>query len=63
MQNFGYLFAAYSIIFAALFLYVVFIWHRQARLEAEIRAIERRLKHLEPEPESVAAQDSASSQP
>jgi CcmD family protein len=46
MEHFGYLFAAYSIIFAAIFLYVVFIWRRQARLEAEVRAMEERLKAL-----------------
>ena len=33
MENFGYLFAAYTIIFAVIFLYVVFIWRRQSRLE------------------------------
>ncbi len=46
MQNFGYLFAAYSIIFAVIFFYVMFIWRRQAGLEAEVRAIEARLKEL-----------------
>jgi CcmD family protein len=61
MENFGYLFAAYSIIFAALFLYVLFIGRRQARLEAEIRALEQRLKSLGSGPEPVPAQDSASS--
>lgn len=46
MQDFGYLFAAYSIIFAVIFLYVTLIWRRQAGLEAEVRAIEARLKEL-----------------
>ena len=46
MEHFDYLFAAYSIIFAVIFGYVVFIWRRQARLEIEIRAMEERLKHL-----------------
>ena len=46
MEHFDYLFAAYSIIFAALAIYVVFIWRRQARLEVEVRAMEARLKNL-----------------
>jgi CcmD family protein len=46
MDNFGYLFAAYSVIFAVIFLYVVFIWRREARLEAEVRALEARLREL-----------------
>ena len=43
MEHFGYLFAAYSIIFVVIFVYVVFIWRRQARLEVELRAMEARL--------------------
>lgn len=43
MENFGYLLAAYLIIFAVIFLYVVFLWRRQARLESELLALERRL--------------------
>ncbi len=46
MEHFNYLFAAYSVIFAAIFLYVVFLWRRQSRLEAEVRAMEQRLKAL-----------------
>jgi CcmD family protein len=46
MENFGYLFAAYSIIFAAILLYVVFIGQRQSRLELELHAMEARLKSL-----------------
>jgi CcmD family protein len=61
MEHFGYLFAAYSVIFAAIFLYVLFIGRRQARLEAEIRALEQRLKSLGSASEPVPAQDSASS--
>lgn len=62
MENFGYLFAAYTIIFAVIFLYVMFIWRRQARLESEVRAMEQRLKELEynTEPDS---NDSAKAQP
>jgi CcmD family protein len=43
MEHFGYLFVAYSIIFAAIFLYVVFIWRRQAFLERELDALRKRL--------------------
>jgi CcmD family protein len=46
MENFGYLFAAYSIIFAAIFLYVIFIQRRQANLEQELHAMEARLGDL-----------------
>ena len=59
MEHFDYLFAAYSIIFAVLALYVIFIWRRQARLEVEVRAMEERLKNLkaatEASPRAVAA--------
>ena len=46
MEHLGYLFAAYSIIFAVIFLYVVFIWRRQAALEAELRTLEARMAAL-----------------
>jgi CcmD family protein len=46
MEHLGYLFAAYSIIFAGIFLYVVFIWRRQAALDAELRALEARMASL-----------------
>ena len=46
MEHLGYLFAAYSIIFAVIFLYVVFIWRRQAALDAELRALESRIASL-----------------
>ncbi len=46
MENLGYLFAAYSIIFAVIFFYVVFIWRRQAALDAELRALEARIAAL-----------------
>lgn len=44
MEHFGFLFAAYSIIFVAIFLYVAFIWRRQATLQSELEALEKRLK-------------------
>ena len=46
MEHLGYLFAAYSIIFGAIFLYVVFIWRRQAALDAELRALEAQMAAL-----------------
>jgi len=62
MDNFGYLFAAYTIIFAVIFLYVVFMWRRQARLETELRAMEARLKDVREELKSRAAPQSRSAQ-
>ncbi len=50
MENFGYLFAAYTIIFAAIFFYVMFIWRRQRRLEREVAALEDRLAELTGKP-------------
>ena len=50
MENFGYLFAAYTIIFAVIFLYVMFIWRRQRRLEREVAALENRLAALAGKP-------------
>jgi CcmD family protein len=47
MEHFGFLFAAYSIIFAAIFLYVIFIWRRQVALDKELRALEAKLDAVE----------------
>ena len=44
MEHLGYLFAAYTIVFVVIFLYVLFIWRRQAALEAELRTLEARLR-------------------
>lgn len=55
MEHFGYLFAAYSIIFAVIFLYVLFIWRRQSQLEGELRAMEERIKNLKLESISSAS--------
>ena len=49
MENFGYLLAAYLIIFAVIFLYVVFLWRRQARLESELLTLERKLDDVRDE--------------
>ena len=46
MEHFGYLFAAYTIIFVVLFIYVVFIWRRQVALDAELGRLEAGLKAL-----------------
>jgi CcmD family protein len=46
MEHLGYLFAAYSIIFGVIFLYVLFIWRRQAALDAELRSLEARMASL-----------------
>jgi CcmD family protein len=62
MENFGYLFAAYTIIFAVIFLYVVFIWRRQSRLEVELHALEARLKDLREELKTHAMPQSRSAQ-
>jgi CcmD family protein len=44
MDNLSYLFAAYATIFAVIFGYVLFIWRRQVALEAELRAMEARMR-------------------
>ncbi|HJU11824.1 MAG TPA: CcmD family protein [Candidatus Binataceae bacterium] len=46
MDNLGYLFAAYSIIFAAIFFYVMFLWRRQAQLDHKIRGLENQLNKI-----------------
>ena len=62
MDNFGYLFAAYTIIFVVILLYVIFIWRRQSRLEAELEALEARLKDVRDELKSSAPPASRSAQ-
>jgi CcmD family protein len=57
MENFGYLFAAYSIIFAVIFLYVMFIWRRQAALDAELRTLEARMAALQESSTAASASD------
>jgi CcmD family protein len=49
MENLSYLFAAYSIIFAALALYLIFLWRRQARLDSRLRGLESRLNVIREE--------------
>ena len=62
MHNFGYLFAAYTIIFAVIFLYVIFIWRRQSRLEVELLAMEARLKDVRDELNSRPPSNARSAQ-
>jgi CcmD family protein len=57
MENVGYLFAAYSIIFAVIFLYVMFIWRRQAALDAELRTLEVRMAALQESSTAASASD------
>jgi CcmD family protein len=55
MEHLGYLFAAYTIIFAVIFLYVMFIWRRQAALDAELRSLEARMASLTGAPSETVA--------
>jgi len=59
MEHFDYLFAAYTIIFVVLFVYVMFIWRRQARLETELRAMEEHLKDLKTGSPTPSAKNAA----
>ena len=56
MTNLGYLFAAYSLIFVGILLYVLFIGSRQARLEVECEEMEATLARLRESPHSAGAQ-------
>ena len=49
MENLSYLFAAYTVIFAVIFLYVLFLWRRQVRLDAELRSLEGGLRMVREE--------------
>jgi len=57
MEHLGYLFAAYSIIFVVIFLYVMFIWRRQAALDAELRTLEARMAALQENSTAASASD------
>jgi CcmD family protein len=46
MENLSYLFVAYSIIFAAIALYVLFLWRRMARLDGRLRRLEIQLNDI-----------------
>lgn len=46
MEHFGYLAAAYSIIFVIIFAYVIFIRGRQRRVEEELSTLDRKIEAL-----------------
>jgi CcmD family protein len=56
VTNLGYLFAAYSLIFVGILLYVLFIGRRQARLEVECQEMEATFERLRESSRSAAAQ-------
>jgi CcmD family protein len=47
MENAGYLFAAYTIIWAVLFVFVLMLVNRQARLKREIDRLRQLVKDKE----------------
>jgi CcmD family protein len=49
MENLSYLFAAYSIIFVAIVLYLIFLWRRQVRLDSRLRGLETQLNVMRQE--------------
>jgi CcmD family protein len=48
-EGLHYLFAAYTIIFAVLFLYVMFLWRQQSRLDDKLQRLEERLHEVQEE--------------
>jgi CcmD family protein len=46
MENLSYLFVAYSVIFAAVAIYVMFLWRQQARLDSRLRVLESQLNEI-----------------
>lgn len=44
MENGGYLFAAYTLVWAAVFAYVLFLSAQQSKLRKEINALKQGLK-------------------
>lgn len=44
MENAGYLFAAYAVVWAGVFAYVLFLSGRQSRLRQEINSLKEELK-------------------
>jgi CcmD family protein len=47
MENLGYLFAAYTVIWAIIFGYMHLMWRRQRRLYREIKSLKERLSKLD----------------
>ena len=48
MENAGYLLAAFSIIWALVFGYLFFLFHRQSKLRREINSLKEALKEKGP---------------
>ena len=44
MENAGFLFAAFSIIWASFFVYIFVLWQRQRQIRREIDALKEALK-------------------
>ncbi len=49
MENAGYLFAAFAIVWAAVFGYVLLLFNRQRRLRREINSLKEALKESQVE--------------
>ena len=49
MENAGYLFAAFAIVWAVVFGYVLLLFNRQRRLRREINSLKEALKEKEDE--------------
>ncbi len=44
MKNLGYLFAAYSVVWLALFGYICLLYNQQCKLQQELEALSSKLK-------------------
>jgi len=44
MKNLGYLFAAYSATWVVLFLYVLSLWRKQNRIDAELQMLKDKVE-------------------
>jgi len=47
MENAGYIFAAYAIVWVVVFGYVLFLFNKQRRLKQEINSLKEMLKEKE----------------
>ncbi len=47
MDNLGYLFAAYSAIWVVLFLYVLSLWRKQNRIDAELQMLKDKVEAVD----------------
>ncbi|MBI2847722.1 MAG: CcmD family protein [Chloroflexi bacterium] len=48
MQNAGFLFTAFAIVWAGVFAYVLFLSGRQGKLQREVNALKEALREKEP---------------